>query len=316
MLKQYCITNGKLDACDANGKLLIYLKPDDNEKKYLIENFNINEHDLTSALDPDELARLDFYDSQTVIILKRPNNYSSENNLLFKVTSIGIFITKKKFIIVMPEDIQILEGKQTKKLRSFHDILLKLIYGTISHFFLHLKAINMMSESLEKKIDMSMENKYLINMFNIQKSLVYYFNGINSNSILFEKIKLNAKKLDFSEDNLETLADIIIENQQCYKQAEIYLSVLSGIMSTHSSIVGNNLNITIHRLTLITTIFMPLSVIAGIGGMSEWTMITGAHNWKISYTLLIIGMSIVGYLTFLILKKMSSRFMKQEKPKR
>jgi magnesium transporter len=35
-------------------------------------------------------------------------------------------------------------------------------------------------------------------------------------------------------------------------------------------------------LTFITTIFMPLTLLAGIGGMSEWSMMTGPENWKIS----------------------------------
>src|SRR4030042_2463024 len=120
-------------------------------------------------------------------------------------------------------------------------------------------------------------------MFSIEKSLVYYLNGINYNSVLFDKIKNCAKRMGFNALHIELVDDIIVENTQCYKQAEIYTNIISGIMSTHASIVGNNLNKTIHRLTFITTIFMPLTLLASIGGMSEWTMMTKNMDWRISY---------------------------------
>ena len=305
MLTQYEIRDNKIIECNESGKVLIYLKPDKNEIDTLINQYGIDEHDLSSALDPDELGRLDFAENHVVIILKRPNNYSTRDNLLFKVTSVGIFLFKDRIIIVMIDDIQILEGRQSKKLETVHDVLIRLIYGTISHFLGHLKVIHMMSESLEQKIDISLENRYLINMFNLQKSLVFYFNGINSNSILFGKIRTNSSKIGFTEENIDILDDVIIENQQCFKQTEISLSIISGIMSAHASIVGNNLNLTIHRLTFITTIFMPLSVIAGIGGMSEWTMMTGQNNWKISYPILMVIMAIMGLGMFFVLRRIS-----------
>ena len=62
--------------------------------------------------------------------------------------------------------------------------------------------------------------------------------------------------------------------------------------------MSNETNASVKRLTLITTVFMPLTLIASIGGMSEWTMMTGGEdNWKTAYTLFIIGMIIIGGLT-------------------
>ena len=74
----------------------------------------------------------------------------------------------------------------------------------------------MMSESLEQKINSSMENKYLIHMFTLEKSLVYYLSGISSNSLLFEKIKANILKFHFTEQQFEFLDDIIIEKNESW----------------------------------------------------------------------------------------------------
>ena len=161
----------------------------------------------------------------------------------------------------------------------------------------------MVSENIEQKINTSMENKYLLQMFSLEKSLVYYLNGINSNAMLFEKIKMNSKKLGLSNDNLEILEDIIIENTQCKTQAEIYSNILPGLMDARGSIVNNNSNILIKRLTVISIVFMPLNLIASIGGMSEFSMMTKNISWIISYTLFSVGLVIIAFVTYLIVKR-------------
>lgn len=307
MLKTYKLQNEKVNLCEAKGSnVFIFIKPNQEEIKDIINNFKIDEYYINSSLDPDELARMEFEDKYTVIIIKRPKDFSTDGNLLFKISSIGIFIFKNQLLIIMNEDIEIISFKQSKNLKTLTDLVLKIILGTISHFLGHLKAINMISESIEEKIDTSIENIYLHHMFSIEKSLVYYLNGINYNSVLFEKIKNCTKRLGFSPLHIELVDDIIVENTQCYKQAEIYTNIISGIMSTHASIVSNNLNKTIHRLTFITTIFMPLTLLASIGGMSEWTMMTKHIDWRISYSLFSVGMFLVGVITYFILKKISS----------
>ena len=97
-----------------------------------------------------------------------------------------------------------------------------------------------------------MENRYLLNLFTLEKSLVYYLNAINSNGMVIEKIRHNAAKIGFSQESLELLDDIIIENDQCLKQAEIYSNILTGLMDARGSIVSNNLNVLMKTLNIIT----------------------------------------------------------------
>jgi magnesium transporter len=108
-----------------------------------------------------------------------------------------------------------------------------------------------------------MENKHLVNLFTLEKSLVYYLNAINSNGALIEKLKNNAAKIGFSPENVEFLDDIMIENNQCRMQTEIYSQVLASLMDARASIVSNNLNIRIKALTIITiTIMLPTLVVS------------------------------------------------------
>jgi len=149
-----------------------------------------------------------------------------------------------------------------------------------------------------------MENRYLLNMFSLQKSLVYYFNGISYNATLFEKLKLNAAKLGFTHEELEILDDIIIENNQCLKEAEVYTSILSSLMDARASIVNNNLSILIKRLTIINIVFLPITFIASVGGMSEYTALTEGLPMGLSYLIFILAMGLVAWVTYIIVKRL------------
>jgi magnesium transporter len=306
MPKVYQIVKERIcESSDQDGPILLYSAPDKSELRALADNYKLDEHTLNSSLDPDEISRLEFEPSHIALIIKRPRNYSFVDDLLFKVTSMGLFVFKDKILIVMPEDIQIFEqeSRPSMKLRTMTDVLLKIIYGTISHFLWHLKTINQISDSLEQKINTSMENRYLLNMFTLEKSLVYYLNGITYNSMLFEKMKINAVKIGFTPEELEILDDIIIENNQCSKQAEIYTNILSGLMDARASIVNNNLSLLIKRLTIISVVFLPLNFFASVGGMSEFTMMTRAIPWWVSYPIFTAVMIVIALFTYFFVSK-------------
>jgi magnesium transporter len=265
MLRQmYISDNGKLlDDNKAATLLYIYTDPVEEEKKVLVEQFKIDEHTLNSSLDPDELSRLEFEPEHIALIFKRPKHYAAEDNFLFRVVSVGVFIFKDKLIIVTKEEAPLFEGKPFLKVQSIQDIVLRMINRSIFHFLEHLRAINMLTGEIEQLINTSMENKYLLNLFTLEKSLVYYLNAINSNAVLIEKLKNSSAKMGVSPENLEFLDDLTIDNSQCREQANIYSQVLSGLMDARASIVANNLNIRIKMLTILTiAIMLPTLVVS------------------------------------------------------
>jgi len=309
MVKEYRIHEGLLTPCeDHQGLVKVFISPDVVERNYLEHTCKISPHNISSAMDPDEIGRMEFEDDHVMIIIKSPKNYSSSDNFLFRVTSVGVFLYKDQLIIIMNnQETSILEGRQTFKLANLHDALLKILYGTIAHFLGHLKVISLLSDSLEQKINTSMANEHLLNMFTIEKSLIYYLNGINSNSVVIEKLKTNAPRIGFSPENVALLDDIAIENNQCNKQAEIYSNILTGLNDARGSIVNNNMNQLIKQLTILSVVFMPLNVIAGMGGMSEFSMMTQGIPWPISYSLFGVGLVGVAFLTWWILNKFMTK---------
>ncbi|MGQ9665456.1 MAG: magnesium transporter CorA family protein [bacterium] len=269
MLKHYGIIQGKIsETKEENTNIYYYINPDETEKRLLIEKYKIDEHTLQSALDPNELARLEFEPEHIAIILKRPKKYEARDQLLFKVPTVGIFFFKDFLIIVSSEEITLFDGKLFSNVSSLTELLLKMIYRSIHHFVDHLKVINLITDELEQKIHRSMENRYLISMFSLEKSLVYYLDAIHSNSMLIEKIKHSAAKFELTQDLLELLDDITIENNQCHEQAQNYSDILASLMDARASIVSNNLNILIKVLNIITILLMVPTMVVSIFSMN------------------------------------------------
>jgi magnesium transporter len=264
MLKLHNIVDSRVTECvGTDGNIAVYINPDENERRCLIEQDRIDEHTLQSALDPDELSRIEIESNHVGIILKVPVNYQAEHAFEFLVSSMGMFLFENKLVIVMAEDLPIFDSKNFARVSRLAETMLKIVNYSIFRFLEHLRVIDMVSDELGEKISTSMENTYLLNLFALEKSLVYYQNAINSNSVLIEKMKIYTQRIGFTVDDTELLDDITIENAQCYKQAEIYSNILASMMDARVSIVNNNLNILMKKLTMITiAIMVPTFVVS------------------------------------------------------
>ena len=269
MLKSYQLTGKKLQEADEkNSQVFVYTNPTQDEQKFLISAYQIDEHTLASALDPDELPRLEFEPEHVVMIYKRPKNYSGKDQLEFKVASVGMFLFKDKLVIVLAEDIPLFVGKRFQSVSSIKEVFLKLVYNSISHYVEHLRIIHMISEEIEDKITESMDNRYLLNLFSLVKSLVYYAEAITSNGFVFEKTRTLAARIGFDEQNMEMLDDIIVENMQCKTQADIYSNILAQLLDARASIVNNNLNQLMKKLNVITIWMMVPTLVVSAYGMN------------------------------------------------
>lgn len=268
MLKRFQIQDGKVVETGAEDSVvLMYIAPDEAEKAYLVNTLLLDEHTFNSALDPNELGRLEFEINHMAVIFKRPRRYTSKDNFLLKVDSVGLFLFQDKLVIVAQEEFMF-EGRVFTKLRSLQDIFIKMVFNCIRHFEEHLVVIHNISDELEMEINQSMSNKNLIYMFNLEKSLVYYLNAISSNGKVIEKLKMNSVKIGFPQEVVEFLEDVIIENAQCYEQANTYSQVLSSLMDARASIISNNLNIRIKMLTILSLCIMLPTLIVSLFSMN------------------------------------------------
>jgi len=309
MLKTYKIEQGRIvEALD--GPIFLFVEPTNEEKAQLTSRFKIDEHNLASSMDPNELPRLELEEDHLALIYKAPKSYTAADNFLFRINSLGLFLYQDKLVIVAPPDFSELQGRAFTKVQNLPMLFLRMLSFCISHFISHLQVINEIASELEGKILKSMENRHLLLMFTIEKSLVYYINAISANGRVVERLKANAKNAQtggLSPEMLEYVDDLAIENAQCLEQAQVYANVFTGLMNARASIVNNNLNVLMKSLTVINVVFMPLNVLAGVGGMSEFSMMTKNIPWPIAYSAFMLGLTLLGWVTYCILGYMEKK---------
>ncbi len=303
MVKLFNIVDSRVIECGGEKETIaVYISPDENERRHLIDHYKIDEHTLQSALDPDELSRIEIESNHVAIILKVPVNYQAEHSFEFLVSSMGMFLFDDVLIMVMAEDLPVFDSKTFSKVSRLAEIMIKIVNYTIFRFLEHLRVIDMVSDELGDKISTSMENTYLLNLFALEKSLVYYQNAINSNSVLIEKMKIYTQRIGFNKDDTELLDDITIENTQCYKQAEIYSNILASMMDARVSIVNNNLNILMKKLTMITIAIMVPTFVVSAFSMNV-TIPIQKHEYAFWIIMAIAFVAMVSFFSFWRMRK-------------
>ncbi len=86
---------------------------------------------------------------------------------------------------------------------------------------------------------------------------------------------------------------------------------INFLMDAAIGFINVNQNKDIKRLTIISVVFMPLNVLAGIGGMSEFTMMTEGVPWSVAYSIFSIGLVVIGFMTFFGLRFFENRKVKK-----
>jgi len=276
----YRIENNRLVSCPGNeAQVIVYNAPTIDEESELLELYNIDYHTLQSSLDPDELSRLEFEPDHAALIFKRPKSFCADDNFLLKLTSTGVFLYDDYLVIVMPDDAPVFEGRIPIPINTIQDVILRLLYQSVMHFDGHLRAINMLSDSLERRISTSLETTYLLNMFALEKSMVYIINAIGSNGALLDKMKAATEKLGFDREQVGVLEDLTIENHQCYRRTEIYAQIIGSLMDARASIVSHNLNQLIKKFTLWTIAIMLANLVVSIFSMNVRLPIPSEEMW-------------------------------------
>lgn len=145
--------------------------------------------------------------------------------------------------------------------------ILQILYRNASLYLQYLRIIDKKSDSVEKQLHISTKNQELIELLELEKSLVYFSTSLRSNELVLEKMLKIDKIKQYPEDE-ELLDDVIIENKQAIEMADIYSNILSGTMDAYASVISNNLNIVMKVLAIITIVMSIPTMIASFWGMN------------------------------------------------
>lgn len=228
---------------------------------------------LKDSLDIDERSRYEIEDNVKLIVIKTPteNNSFNESDAYYITIPICIILTHTQIVTVNS-----FENEAIKKfLNTFQNrspdkknmMVLKIFEKIVTNFQDFLKEINQRRNLLEQKLYDSNRNVELLELMRIQKSLVYFVTALRSNELLMIKMA-RTNFLQLNEEEKEFLEDLVVETSQALEMANTYTNILSSTMDAFASIISNNLNSVMKRLTSITIIISLPTLISSIYGMN------------------------------------------------
>jgi len=228
---------------------------------------------LKDSLDIDERSRYELDDNVKLVVIKTPteNNSFNDSDAFYITIPICIILTHTQIVTVNS-----FENEAIKKfLNTFQNrnpdkknmMVLKIFEKITTNFQEYLKEINVRRNALEHKLYVANRNEELLQLMRIQKSLVYFVTALRSNELLMMKM-VRTNFLQLNEDERDFLDDLIVETSQALETANTYTNILSSTLDAFASIISNNQNEVLKRLTTLT-IFLSIPVlIASIYGMN------------------------------------------------
>ena len=261
------------------GSWISAIAPTEEEKNYLIEEMGILPEFVKSSLDAEESSHIDYDEdyNQTLVIVDYPSAEEVEdgydkNMLQYTTLPLGIVIMKGYVVTIsLYENLNIddmaqgrIKGVNTDLKTRF---LLLLLLRISQRYLIYLRQIDRISSRTEQRLHKSMQNKELIQMLGLEKSLVYFSTSLKTDEITLNKI-MRGKAIKLYDEDQDLLDDVLIEIHQAIEMCNIYSNILSGTMDAFASVISNNLNIVMKVLTVITIVMAIPNIIFSFYGMN------------------------------------------------
>lgn len=293
---------------------LDFFQPTKAELMKLVDTIGIHPLSVEDCLDNRQVPKIEHFPNNTFIIF---NAFSYADKTLY-VDEINLFIGKNFLISV--------SGRNSESRKPLNDIakIIEKDPGTVKTgpaFLMHVILDNIVDQkfqafdSLEDELDLA-EDEVVNNtsefrpteLIRLRKSLLSLRKSLfHEREILVKICRMDCPFIQ--EKAIFHYRDIYDHLTKFFELTETYREIVTSLMEMYTSLLNNLMtkmsnetNSSVRRLTLMATIFMPLTLIASIGGMSEWSMMTGPANWKIAYPLFILGMLVIGVIDYYLIR--------------
>jgi magnesium transporter len=263
---------------------------------------------LTDSLDVDERSRYEKEDDSTFILINSPvlNDEGKDSEAIYITIPIGIILTSGPLVTICGDENPVLEKFLENRVKNFDPsdknlFILQIFEQNVFRFLECLKKLNLKRNLIEQELYHSSRNAELQQLLRIEKSLVYFVSSLSANELVKMKIKrTDLLRIGNEERYSDLFEDIIIDNSQALEMSNVYTNILGGTMEAYASIVSNNLNVIIHKLTIVTIILLVPSMVAGFYGMNLEYLPFNNHRYAFPIIILIsimLGFGVVYYFS-------------------
>lgn len=246
--------------------------PTASELLSISSDYGIDIDHLRAPLDEEERSRIEVEDDYTLILVDIPVIEERNEKEWYVTIPLGIILTEKVIFTICLEETSILTAFMDGRVRNFYTykktrFILQILYKNATMFLHYLRIIDKKSEVIEKNLHESQKNYELIELLELEKSLVYFTTSLRSNEVVLERLLKSENIKKYPEDT-DLLEDVIIENKQAIEMANIYSGILNGMVDAFASIISNNLNIVMKFLATVTIVMSIPTMIFSAYGMN------------------------------------------------
>ena len=278
--------------------------PTPEDIHYLTNQFNVPESFLSDIADTDERPRTDTEGNWLLTILRIPVQNKQNGSLPFDTVPIGIITNNEIIVSVCYHNTDLLPDfiEHTRRkgivVRNKLDLIFRIIYSSAVWFLKYLKQINIDISAAEKELERSIRNEDLLRLMRLQKTLVYFNTSIRGNEVMIGKLRTIFQDTDYLDTEL--VEDVIIELKQALNTVNIYSDILTGTMDAFASIISNNVNTIMKRMTSLSIVLMLPTLIASFYGMN-----VDIHLEEVPFAFSLIVLFSIGLstLAFVIFRK-------------
>ncbi|MGI6591103.1 MAG: magnesium transporter CorA family protein [Eggerthellaceae bacterium] len=257
------------------------VSPTPQEKEWVQSSLGVVPEFIRSALDEEESPHTDYDDDtgQTMIILDCASIEDAREVVDTSIVQYDtqplsfVIIPQRKIIVTMslhPNDtVTYLTTKRlaTIDTRQRTRLVLVALLHISQQFLKYLRSIHRQFTKNERELQRTMRNRELIKMLGFEKSLVYFSTSLNADETVLTRIE-TGRVLKLYEEDQDLLDDVLIEMRQAAEMCSIYTDIINGITETFSSVISNNLNLTMRTLTMLALILAIPTIIFSFYGMN------------------------------------------------
>jgi len=247
------------------------VNPTDDECEDVALLSGVPEDMLKAALDEEERARFEFDEGCNLYIVDCPIIEEGESGDSYTTLPLGIIYNKNCIITVCLKGNTVLKDFITGRERVFCDkpvhFALTFMLGNAKRFLYCLKQIDRKNHRIQNEMGKTMRNEEIVQLLELQNSLVYFSTSLNSNERVHDRLS-RMETVQAHEEYRDLYDDISIENKQAIETCNIYKNILSVTMDAYGSIISNNSNDSMRKLTIITILLAVPTMIAGFWGMN------------------------------------------------
>lgn len=269
--------------------------------KFLREELKVPDSFLSDIADIDERPRTEAEGDWLLTIIRIPVQQTN-NSIPFITVPLGI-ITNGDIIIslcyrnseLIPDFIEY-SRRKSMVVRNKLDLILRLLYSSAVWFLKYLKQINSDVTNAEKALERSIRNEDLLRLMQLQKTLVYFSTSIRGNEATIGRLRTIFQEPGILDKDL--VEDVVIELRQALNTVNIYSDILTGTMDAFASIISNNVNTIMKRMTSISIILMVPTLIASLYGMNVDVYIAHVPHAFAFIVILAIALSTIAFIVF------------------